>query len=429
MQSEVVIIGGGPAGSTLGCYLSMAGISNTIIESAIHPREHVGESMVTASTRIFDEIGFLDTMEQERFVRKFGASWHPTMSNSSLHVEFAEVKQEGICQDHTYHVDRARFDLLLLKHAERLGSRVIQGVNVREVLFKDGVANGVRAAIAGHELNIPARVTVDASGRRTLLGSQLKLKETDPNFNQFAVHAWFERVERGERPGDIHIYFLPIKRGWVWQIPINKTITSVGVVAEKEVFKAAKGDYETWFYKLAGSTPDIARALKPAQRLNELKVEADYSYQMTSFVGEGWMLVGDAARFVDPIFSSGVSVAMHSAKFASEQIVSGLAKNNVSREALYPFEEKLKQGTKIWYEFISLYYRLLPVFTLFISNKVYRDQVIQLLQGDVYNYTEVPVLQAMRDFIKTVETTKGHLLQPYLDHDLQDITNAPAPQE
>ena len=141
------------------------------------------------------------------------------------------------------------------------------------------------------------------------------------------------------------------------------------------------------------------------------------------------MLVGDAARFVDPIFSSGVSVAMHSAKFASEQIVSGLAKNNVSREALYPFEEKLKQGTKIWYEFISLYYRLLPVFTLFISNKVYRDQVIQLLQGHVYNYTEVPVLQAMRDFIKTVETTKGHLLQPYLDHDLQDITNAPAPQE
>ncbi len=418
MKPEVIIIGGGPAGSTMGCYLSRLGIPNLILDSALHPREHVGESMVTATTRIFEEIGFLGTMEREGFVRKYGASWHPTAGTGNIHVDFGEIGQEGINQDYTYHVDRSRFDHLLLQHAELLGSEVRQGTAVREVIFENGRACGVRISANGNEQELTARLVIDASGRRTLLGSQLGLKRLDPNFNQFALHSWFEGVDRGSRPNDIHIYFLPLKRGWVWQIPITEAITSVGVVVEKNIIAGRTADLESLFHELATTAPDIARALEGARAIRPFKIEADYSYQMDRFVGDGWMLVGDAARFVDPIFSSGVSVAMHSAKFASEQVARAFDSGDLTREALRPYEERLKAGTAIWYEFIVLYYKLRMVFTVFMAKKDHRLQVIQLLQGDVYDRSKAPVLKAMHEFVATVEKTDGHLFQQLLDPDL-----------
>lgn len=418
MQHNVIIIGGGPAGATTGCYLSKAGIPNTIIESSNHPRPHVGESMVTATTKVFKEIGFLESMERAGFVRKHGASWHPPRGKGNVRVSFSEIKQDGVDQDYTYHVDRSKFDLMLLKHAERCGSKVVQGVHAKRVLFDNDFACGVRTSFGGNEVDLPASLIIDASGRQTLLGSQLRIKRNDPQFNQYAVHAWFKNVDRGNSPNDIHVYFLPISRGWIWQIPITSEITSVGVVAEKEAFKSVNKNPKAWFEEQCKSSPEIARAMKNAQPETEFKAEADYSYQMESFVGNGWLLVGDAARFVDPIFSSGVSVAMHSGKFASEQIVRGIACREWSRDQLMPYQERLKKGTAIWYEFIKLYYKLLPLFTLFITDDQHRHQIIQLLQGEVYDRDEVPVLQKMREFIDTVERTEGHLLQRHLDHGL-----------
>ena len=412
---EVIIIGGGPAGSAMGWFLSQANIPNLIIESANHPRPHVGESMVTASTRIFDEMGFLPTMEREGFVRKYGASWHPPQRRASVSIEFSEFPQPGVNQDYTYQVDRSRFDLALLKHAEQAGSQVMQGVRVREAIFEDGCAKGVRLGMNGTTVDIPAKCVIDASGRRTLVGSQLGIKKPDELFNQFAVHGWFEGVDRGERPDDIHIHFLPIKRGWVWQIPITDTVTSIGVVAEKDDFKKGKGDYGAWFKKLTQSAPDIANGMENATPVNELKVEADYSYAMERFVGDGFMLLGDAARFVDPIFSSGVSVALYSAKFASEVLIPALQVNDVSEAALKPYETRLKKGTKVWYEFIRLYYKLLPLFTHFIESPEHRHDLLRLLQGDVYDRDEVQVLDAMRNYIRDVESTDGHLLARHLD--------------
>ena len=171
-MSDVIIVGGGPAGSAMGCFLSMAGISNTIIESANHPRAHVGESMVTSSTRVFKEIGFLETMEREGFIRKYGASWHAPSHGGKFAIEFGEFPQEGIDQDYTYHVDRAKFDLLLLKHAESLGSKVYQGVHVKQVLFDDDQACGVRIGIGKNEIDLKCKLVVDASGRNALLGRQ-----------------------------------------------------------------------------------------------------------------------------------------------------------------------------------------------------------------------------------------------------------------
>ncbi|HNB51242.1 MAG TPA: NAD(P)/FAD-dependent oxidoreductase [Anaerolineales bacterium] len=412
-MSKVVIIGGGPAGSAMGCYLSMAGIENVIFEGANHPRPHVGESMVTSSTRVFKEIGFLPTMEKEGFIKKYGASWHAPANTGRVAIEFGEFPQEGIDQDYTYHVDRGKFDNLLLKHAESLGSKVYQGVHVKQVLFEGTYAKGVRATIAGQTVDIPADIVVDATGRQTLLGRQLGVKKKDPIFNQYAVHAWFENVNRGSggSADHIHIYFLPVERGWVWQIPINETVTSMGVVAEKEEFKKANKDVEAYFYAQVETNLNLKEAMRDAVRVNEFRTEGDYSYSMTKFAGDGYVMIGDAARFVDPIFSSGVSVALYSAKYASDQIKLALEQQNFSEEILKPYEVKLRGGVEIWYEFIRLYYKLLPLFTYFIQNKQHRLQVLQLLQGEVYNRGEVPVLQAMRDFIERVENSDNHLFK------------------
>jgi len=415
-MSEVIIIGGGPAGSAMGAYLSKAGISNLIIEKAFHPRPHVGESMVTSSTRVFKELDFLPVMEREGFIHKYGASWHAP-NGKEFAIEFGEFPQPGVDQDYTYHVDRSRLDLLMLKHAESLGSKIMQGVTVKQVLFEGDWAKGVRIAVDGVEVDLPCKLVVDASGRNTLLGNQLKLKQKDPIFNQYAVHAWFEGVERGKDAHTaefIHIYFLSIERGWVWQIPINDKITSIGVVADKNVLKDFKQDIEAYFEMGTKSNPDLADALRNAVRINEFKTEGDYSYTMSSFVGNGYVCIGDAARFVDPIFSSGVSVALYSAKYASEQIRLAFETGDFSEAALKPYEDKLRSGVNVWYEFIRLYYKLLPLFTHFIQSKTHRIEVLRLLQGEVYNRGEVPVLDAMRKYIESVEKADQHLLKDKL---------------
>jgi len=423
-MSDVIIIGGGPAGSAMGSYLSMNGIDNIILEQAIHPRSHVGESMVTSSTRVFKEIGFLPKMEEAGFPHKYGAAWHPIMNGdvdvhttSEAAIEFREFPQEGIDQDYTYHVDRSKFDLMLLKHAEELGSQVYQGVRVTRVLFEDGRAIGVQVRIGDQDIELPAKVIVDASGRNTLLGRQLRLKKNDPIFDQYAVHGWFENVNREGPTGDfIHIYFLPVERGWAWQIPITDEITSIGVVTEREVFRRARMDLETFFDTYVESNRDLSNAMCHARRVNELKVEGDYSYSMENFVGDGFLLIGDAARFVDPIFSSGVSVALYSAKFAAERIQEAFARNDFSAEVFRPYEEKLRVGVEVWYEFICLYYKLLPLFTYFIQSRKYRLQVLRLLQGDVFDRSEVTVLDEMRKFIETVENTENHLFKNQLSN-------------
>ena len=175
-MNDVIIIGGGPAGSAMGSFLSKAGISNILLEADNPPRPHVGESMVMSSVRVFDEIGFLSTLETEGFVRKYGASWHEIGGREAA-ITFSEFPQEGIRQPYTYHVDRSKLDLLMLKHAQRLGTQVYQGATVKEVLFDGDRARGVRVKFADQEMDLECRMLVDASGRQTVLGRQLKLKK------------------------------------------------------------------------------------------------------------------------------------------------------------------------------------------------------------------------------------------------------------
>jgi ABC-type nitrate/sulfonate/bicarbonate transport system ATPase subunit/flavin-dependent dehydrogenase len=411
LDAQVIIIGGGPAGSTLGAYLARAGIHHLILDQAVHPRPHVGESLVCSTTRIFQDIDFLPVMEREQFAHKHGAVWTHWTDQREHVIRFREIPGLGLTQDYTYHVDRSRFDQLLLRHAARQGSQVLEGARVERVEFgPDGAAIGVRMKQNGETRLLRSKLVVDASGRSTVLGSQLRLKRNDPLFNQFAVHNWFAGVDRGpaETSEYIHIHILPMPRAWVWLIPLNQTTTSVGIVTESADFAKGTEPVEEFFARHIASHPLLARRMAKARPIHDFSREGNYSYVMDRFAGKGWLLVGDAARFVDPVFSSGVSVAMESAKRAADAIIRALARDDLSAASFADYERTVRAGVDIWREFIVLYYQLPPLFLDLISRPDARRQLTQLLQGDVYHRAAVPILEQMRATIKTVAENANH---------------------
>jgi flavin-dependent dehydrogenase len=431
---DVAIIGGGPAGSTAASYLVGAGLSVILFESETFPREHVGESLIPATTPVFHDIGVMDKIEEAGFPKKYGAAWttaesqHIANSNfTKLHndwraaeIMFSERDQPGVDRDYTFHVDRGKFDSILLKHAESRGAKVLNGVRVLKVDFDDPELVTLTTRIGPRQVDYTARMVVDASGRQTMLGRQLKVKVPDPVFNQYAIHAWFEGLDRNalaSKPDEadyIFIHYLPIKDSWVWQIPITDTITSVGVVSQKKRFVEAGSDREAFFWDFIGSRPELYKELQKCNQTRPLKTEGDYSYSMKEICGDRFILIGDAARFVDPIFSSGVSVAVNSARIASHDIIAAHKAGDYSKERFALYEKRLRRAVRNWYEFITIYYRLNVLFTAFIKDPQYRIDVLKLLQGDVYDDQEPKALQVMREVVEVVENDPEHLWHPYL---------------
>jgi flavin-dependent dehydrogenase len=426
---DVVIIGGGPAGAAMGAYLGKAGVKCAVLEREIFPRPHVGESLVPSSTRVFKDLDFLNKMEEAKFPHKYGASWSSASSprthvhavgweglasESNADIRFEERAQLGVDRNYTYHVDRAKFDLLLLQHAHELGAAVYEGVRVTRVDLPDGQDPTVHFTLGRKEVGLSAHVVVDASGRHTVLGGQLKLKVKDTVFDQYAIHTWFDGFDRGamaakpEFADYIHIHFLPITNTWVWQIPISESTTSIGVVTQKANFSKSRESREQFFWECMASRPSLHDAARRATQMRPFKDEGDYSYAMTQICGDRFMLVGDAGRFVDPIFSTGVSIALNSARFASRDLVGALERGQFSRDAFSTYEATIRRGTKNWYEFIRVYYRLNVLFTYFIRDPLYRLDVLKLLQGDVYDEDEPEVLTKMRAMVAAVEQDEAH---------------------
>lgn len=428
---DIVVVGGGPGGSTMASYLAKAGLSVAVLESENFPREHVGESLVPATTRVLLETGAMAEVEKAGFPKKYGAAWTSAEARDvprngfsgmsydwTAQVKFSERAQQGVDREYTFHVDRGKFDLILLKHAESLGAKVFQGVRVAKVDFEPDHVR-VYCRMGTVELSITARMVVDASGRQTLLGRQFRTKVPDPVFDQYAIHTWFEDLDRGALAADpedvdyIYIHFLPIEDTWVWQIPITDTITSIGVVTQKHRVAEANADREKFFWRFMESRPELAGELQKATRLRPFKAEGDYSYAIKQICGERYVMIGDAARFVDPIFSSGVSIALNSARLASYDIIKACAADDFSHESFTSYETAQRQGVKNWYEFISIYYRLNILFAAFVQDPRFRTDVLQLLQGDMFE-EDPKALREMKEIVSAVEEDPSHLWYPYL---------------
>jgi flavin-dependent dehydrogenase len=207
---------------------------------------------------------------------------------------------------------------------------------------------------------------------------------------------------------------LPISNSWVWQIPITETITSIGVVTQKKNFAKSRTAREEFFWDCVGHRPELRAGLEAATQVRPFKEEGDYSYAMQQICGDNFVLVGDAGRFVDPIFSTGVSIALNSARFASADIVKAAETGNFKKESFSTFETTIRRGTKNWYEFISVYYRLNVLFTAFIRDPRYRLDVLKLLQGDVYDEDAPEVLTIMTNIVSAVEQNEKHAWHQYL---------------
>lgn len=417
---DVIIIGGGPAGSTLGCLMAMEGHRALILEKDIHPRDHVGESMVPANNFIFNKIGFLPKMEDAGFVHKQGVGWTAPRARiwNLVAIRTSDFPPPNAVQTYSYNVERDLMDTLLLRHAHELGAKVVQGVNVKRVLFDGGRAVGVRvSATDGWERDLSAKVVVDASGRRCLLAKQLGLRQKDAEFNQYSIWSWF----RGVKPappgyeGMVIFHFLGLERAWAWQIPLRNGVDSVGIVTAKEDFQKSGKSPDEFFDSLVKRSRTFEFVMKDAERTRPWWIEADYSYQMEKAVGAGWLLVGDALRFVDPIFSSGVDVALYSANYAYEAIVKSWAGTD-EEVALKEYERTVNEGVDMWYETTNMFYKLQALFGRFALIRKNREDVARALQGNPYQPENRArarrMLDEMRESYEQIMADPNNLLRP-----------------
>jgi flavin-dependent dehydrogenase len=418
-DADVIIIGGGPAGATLASLLGMHGYRALLLEKDIHPRNHVGESITPSTNPIFKRIGFLQKMEDAGFVHKPGACW--TAPRASVgrfaSLQLAEFPPPNATQSYTYNVERDIFDALLIRHAHEKGAKVLQGVRVQKVLFEDERAVGVRVVPAdGWEHDLTARFVVDASGRRCLLATQLGLKKKDPVFNQFCIFSWFTGVQPNPPgyEGMLFLHFLDLERSWAWQIPMRNGVTSVGVVTDKKDFQKSGRTGEEFFQSLVGLNRSFEHYMRHAERIRPWWIEADYSYEIEQLVGPGWMLIGDALRFVDPVFSNGVDVAMFSANYAFDTIEEVL-KGRDEAEAFRDYDRRVGSGVQAWYDLIALFYKLRNLFTAFAVRKRYRERVVRILQGNLYQPEALArareMIDIMEDSYQKVMADPGNLLR------------------
>jgi clorobiocin biosynthesis protein Clo-hal len=330
---DVAVVGAGPAGATTACLVRRyaPGARVVVLDRAHHPRHHVGESLVVDVNRILWEMGAYDAVESRGFLPKAGGTFVWGLDRdpwSILFTELADIvtlRRPGNLQlDYTWHVERHAYDALLTDVARDLGAEVRTGVDVRGPVVQGGRVVGVVArSESGAEEEIPARFVIDASGQRALLGGPLGKRTVDPFLQNIAVYAYLSGARLDPRlcgSWDLaRIFVVTIPIGWIWYIPLRRDLVSVGVVTSKRTFQARSGDLERFFREHLATAPELAPLVAGAtvvrhpNAAREFLVERDFCWTTERVAGPGWALVGDAAGFVDPIFSIGVFLAQSSA--------------------------------------------------------------------------------------------------------------------
>ncbi|HWT10003.1 MAG TPA: NAD(P)/FAD-dependent oxidoreductase [Roseomonas sp.] len=391
---DVLIIGGGPAGATAATLLAEKGRHVVLLEKDRHPRFHIGESLLPLNLRIFERLGVADRMAAIG-VHKPGARFVSDEHGSHTAFSFAA----GLNQDYTYayQVRRSQFDEVLFTRAREAGADAREGVRVLDVTLDARGGHQVTARDAdGATLAFRPRYVIDASGRDTMLATRMGSKARNPHNNTAAIYGHFRGVAPFGAAEDGNITIHLFDEGWFWMIPLPDGVMSIGVVSNPDFFKRRRGEPRDFFLQTLRTVPSVARRIDGAELIGDVTTTGNYSYASTVMHGDGWLMAGDSYAFIDPVFSSGVLLAMASAEMGAEVADTWLDDPARAAPMARAFERKVKRaiGSLSW-----LIYRInTPVLRdMFMtpSNRFrMREGLVSLLAGDVHANAnrQLPVL-------------------------------------
>ncbi len=393
---DVLVVGGGPAGSATATLLARHGRRVVMLEKDHHPRFHIGESLLPRSMPLLETLGVLDEIRESVGVLKPGVDFYSEKSPNPHQTYYFDTAWDKSCP-HAYEVRRSDFDRVLFRNAARAGVEAREGIRVTAIEFRPGKNSIVRArGEDGTDFTWRARFVVDASGRDTFLSGRFGLKRKNKKHASSAIYGHYRNVPRqpGEDEGNICVYWF--EHGWFWLIPLRDGIMSVGAVCFPEYLKTRDCPPEEFLLKTFALSPGLAERMKNAELEGPVRATGNFTYFSTTASGEGYLLVGDAFAFLDPVFSSGVHLALTGAFLAADTVNRILDRPGTAARLTRAYERKLRRGMRRFSWFI---YRFnTPAFhDLFMSpSDRFRmiEAITTMLAGDVFRRTRMgaPIL-------------------------------------
>jgi flavin-dependent dehydrogenase len=416
-ECDVLVIGGGPGGSTIGALLAERGRDVVVLEKEHHPRFHIGESLLPANVSLFDRLGLRAELERIG-MRKWGAEFVSPEHEQTSSFEFADAWDKTM--PYAWQVRRSELDELLFRHAAKRGARTFEGCRARQVAFDAEGATVQVEAQGGAAQTWRTRFLVDASGRDTMLANHFKCKQKNPSHSSSAIYAHFTGVERlvGKLEGNISIFWFA--HGWFWFIPLADGVTSIGAVCWPYYLKSRSKPVDEFFADTIALCPALARRVANAERVSEVHATGNYSYSSSISCGERYLMLGDAYAFIDPVFSSGVLLAMQSGFAGVDVVETTLDRPKAAPAARRWFDKRMRRGPR---EFSWFIFRVtnptMREFFMEPGNPLrVKEALLSLLAGDIYGKTPIwPSIFAFKalyylasigNFGRTFRTWKRH---------------------
>jgi flavin-dependent dehydrogenase len=384
-RTDVVVVGGGPAGSTVSTLLAQRGVKVRLYEREKFPRFHIGESLIPETYWVFKLLNMLDKLKASPFVKKYSVQFVNAAGKESAPFYFHDNKPHECSQ--TWQVIRSEFDTMMLDNARRHGVEVVQPGRVLEILFDGDRAVGVRALDEdGREHTVRASVVVDASGQSTMLQNRFKLRLWDPVLNKGAIWTYWRGAYRdtGKDEGATLVIQTTNRKGWWWYIPQHDDTISVGVVGPFDYLFKGRGSHEKVYEEEVAACPALQRRVAGAKRATGYFATKDYSYRSKQVSGDGWVLVGDAFGFLDPLYSSGVLLALKSGEMGADAIAEGLARGDTSASQLGRWGELFNRGVDRMRRLVCEYYDGFSFGRFVKAYPHLRGKVTDLLIGDLF---------------------------------------------
>ncbi|HEX5966041.1 MAG TPA: NAD(P)/FAD-dependent oxidoreductase [Pyrinomonadaceae bacterium] len=399
---DVIVMGGGPAGSSVASMLAREGRQVILFEKEIFPRHHIGESLMTDTYWTFRRMGLLDKLKASPFVRKYSVQFANAAGKESRPFYFFEsVHHESAV---TWQVTRAEFDKLLIDHAADSGVTVHQGVLVKQVLFESDQAVGVEVEMQdGSRQKFFSKVVVDATGQTAMLSNKFRWRVRDPKLKKAVLYSYWKGAHREpDLNGGATLVLRTEKgsNGWFWYIPLENDITSVGIVADPEYLVQGRGqDLAKIYHEEIEKCPPCAKRVAEGERVDKIYSILDYSYRSKQNAGNGFIIIGDAYGFLDPIYSSGVLLALKMAELAADAIHDAFNHDDFSAERLGQYQAKLDRGIESMRKLVYAFYNEGFSFSGFLRKyPEERVHIINLLIGDVFREGVDQVYTPMAEF-------------------------------